>query len=242
MIHNPQRPWPVPAKPWIMKQIWHDLLFLHYPLPVEVVLPLIPSGMSLDTFHDQAWISVVPFWMSGIRLRGTPAIPYFSQFPELNVRTYVIVDGKPGVYFFSLDARSRIGVFFGKSIYKLPYYYSEMSITRNGDNGNDIDYVSVRADDTSVRFQGSYRPSSGVFQAEKGTLDYWLVERYCLAAHDNHRTYLSEIDHEPWLLQRVEYSVIHNTMLHPIGIRLPAPYCAHYSKRNDVRIWPLTTI
>jgi uncharacterized protein YqjF (DUF2071 family) len=236
MMPNTQRPWPVPNTPWIMKQSWYDLLFLHYPIPVQALLPYVPPGMHLDTFNNTAWISVVPFWMSGIRFRGTPAVPYLSQFPEINVRTYVTVDDKPGVYFFSLDAQSRIGVFFGKNFYKLPYYYSKMSVSHKG---KDILYASARTEDPSIQFQARYKPVSDVFQAEKGTLDYWLVERYCLAAYDNHRTYLSEINHKPWQLQRADYSVTQNTMLHPFGISLPDTYCAHFSKRIDVHVWPL---
>jgi len=91
-----------------MQQTWHDLLFMHWPISASLIRPIVPSELELDTFDGEAWIAVVPFWMSGIRQRGFPAIPGLSRFPELNVRTYVRVQDKPGVYFFSLDAASSI--------------------------------------------------------------------------------------------------------------------------------------
>ena len=101
------RPWPIPPGPWIMAQSWHNLLFAHWPIDaarLRTLRPLIPAALEIDTFDGEAWIGVVPFRMSGVRLRGTPALPTLSAFPELNVRTYVKRDGKPGVWFFSLDA------------------------------------------------------------------------------------------------------------------------------------------
>src|ERR1700724_1868255 len=98
------RPWPLPRGPWIMAQVWHDLLFAHWPVAPQVMRPLVPASLELDTFEDEAWLGIVPFRMSGVRLRGTPALPYLSAFPELNVRTYVTHGNKPVVWFFSLDA------------------------------------------------------------------------------------------------------------------------------------------
>src|SRR5262245_39187164 len=98
------RPWKLPTRPWVMAQDWEDLLFAHWPVPVEVLRGLVPGGLELDTFERQAWIGIVPFRMSGVRLRAMPAVPRLSAFPELNVRTYVKAGGKAGVWFFSLDA------------------------------------------------------------------------------------------------------------------------------------------
>lgn len=93
------RPWALPNLPWTMKQIWSNLLFAHYPIKFEVLRKLVPEALHLDSYNGMCWIGVVPFRMSGIRLRGLPSIPGTDQFPELNVRTYVTLDGKPGVYF-----------------------------------------------------------------------------------------------------------------------------------------------
>ena len=93
-----------------MRQSWHDLLFMHWRVPADVLRPLIPPGLEVDTFDGSAWIAVVPFRMSDVAPRFVPAVPGLSAFPELNVRTYVARDGKPGVWFFSLDAGNRLAV------------------------------------------------------------------------------------------------------------------------------------
>src|SRR5438046_9089319 len=93
-----------PRAPWVLAQTWHDFLFAHWPVPPETLAPLLPPGLGLDTCDGRAWISLVAFWMSNIHLRGLPAVPFTCTFPEINVRTYVRVEGGPGVYFLGLDA------------------------------------------------------------------------------------------------------------------------------------------
>src|SRR4029434_453282 len=120
------RPWPLPRGPWIMAQTWHDLLFAHWPIPPEIMRALVPPQLTLDLFDGQCWLGIVPFWMSGVRGRGLPAIPGLSRFPELNVRTYVTLGKKPGVYFFSLDAANIPAVCAARTFYHLPYFYASM--------------------------------------------------------------------------------------------------------------------
>jgi len=98
------RPWPAPMAPWVMTQQWNDLLFLHYEIAPEKLRDLVPSTLTLDTYQQRAWLSITPFWMNHLRPPGIPSLPWVSQFSELNVRTYVAYEGRPGVYFFSLDA------------------------------------------------------------------------------------------------------------------------------------------
>jgi len=131
--HTAHRPWPLPSGPWIMKQEWHDLLFAHWTVPVEVLRRLIPRALEIDTFGGQAWLGVVPFRMSGVRMHGAPAVPGFSRFPELNVRTYVVRDGKPGVWFFSLDAASAVAAAIARASLRLPYCYARISRGATGE-------------------------------------------------------------------------------------------------------------
>src|SRR4051812_18250469 len=106
----PHRPWPLPRMPWIMAQSWRDVLFAHWPVPVEEVRRVVPPPLPVDTYEGQAWLGIASFEVRGLRARGTPAVPGLSSFPELNVRTYTTVNGKPGVYFFSLDAANALAV------------------------------------------------------------------------------------------------------------------------------------
>ncbi|MGH8637044.1 MAG: YqjF family protein, partial [Burkholderiales bacterium] len=122
------RPWPMPDGPWIMTQSWHDLLFAHWPLPQDALRDNVPDTYPIDTFGGHAWIGVIPFHMTNVAPRGIPALPWVSAFPELNVRTYVTVGGKPGVFFFSLDAGNPIAVRAARTLFSLPYYSAEMHV------------------------------------------------------------------------------------------------------------------
>src|SRR5689334_1313158 len=200
-IWNSPRPWRVPERSWIMAQTWNDLLFAHWSVPSDMIRPLLPDGLVLDTFADKAWVGVVPFHMSNIHLRGVPAIPFTSAFPELNVRTYVIHNDKPGVWFFSLDAMHLPAVEVARSTYHLPYFYAQMHTYNEGSTTH---YYSRRRDwrGKSGGFIGRYRPVSEVFYTEQGTLEHWLTARFALYAADrNGIINRGEIAHMPWALQ-----------------------------------------
>jgi uncharacterized protein len=226
-----------------MKQIWHDLLFAYWPVPVEQVRPLVPSSLQVDTYEGQAWIGVVPFRMSGIRPRWLPALPWISAFPELNVRIYVIADNKPGVWFFSLDAANPVAVAVARRWYHLPYFRARMSCREVGDG---VAYESrrIHCDAPPAAFVGQYHPVGPVFQAERGSLVYWLTERYCLYAVDaRQRLYRGEIDHLPWPLQMATAQFSMETMTHPLGITLPDRLpLLHFSRRQEVRVWQIHAV
>src|SRR5205823_6175894 len=95
------RSWALPAGRWTMTQTWHDLLFAHWPLPPDALRSLVPPELEIDTFDGNAWLGIIPFRLSGVRLRGWPEVPLVANFPEINVRTYVTHGGKPGVFFLS---------------------------------------------------------------------------------------------------------------------------------------------
>ncbi len=231
------RPWPLPRGPWIMAQVWHDLLFAHWPVAPEILRPLVPASLELDTFEDEAWLGVVPFRMSGVRLRGTPALPYLSAFPELNVRTYVTHGNKPGVWFFSLDATNFLAVVAARLWFHLPYFHSRMDLVEK-DGWIWYDSARKHRDSTKAIFEGKYRPTGKVFEAGRGTIDHWLTERYCLYAESSRRLYRSDIHHRPWQLQAAEAEIAINTMAAPLDVALLqiAPLL-HFAKFQDVRVW-----
>ena len=146
-----------------MLQSWHDLLFAHWPVSQQAMREQVPASLDLDLFQGKAWISVVPFRMSGIRPRYLPALPWLSAFAELNVRTYVVRDGMPGVYFFSLDAANPIAVRLARRFFHLPYFDADMSLSYNADW---IEYSSLRTHRgaAAAEFTARYRPSGPVFR------------------------------------------------------------------------------
>src|SRR5258706_3621107 len=131
-VDTTHRPWALPRQPWIMAMQWHDLLFMHWPIPSARIRKYIPAALTIDTFDGVAWIGVVPFWMRGVRPRLVPALPRLSAFPELNVRTYVTAQGKPGVWFFSLDAANALAVAAARLTFHLPYFRARMRCNEIG--------------------------------------------------------------------------------------------------------------
>src|SRR6267143_4420167 len=161
------RLWPLPAGPWVMAQSWHDLLFAHWQVDVIVLRSLLPSELQIDTFEGSAWLAVVPFRMTGVRLRGTPALPWLSVFPELNVRTYVTCDGKPGVWFFSLDAGNPLAVTIARAWFHLPYFRAQMFCE---EQRGWIEYASERTHAAAppAALQCRYRPVDPAFSPSPG--------------------------------------------------------------------------
>ncbi len=240
MIDTSDRTWALPKSPWIMRMIWSELLFAHWPVDASKLSQLIPSGLTLDTRDGTAWIGVVPFVMSDVAPRACPAVPKFSRFLELNVRTYVIRDGKPGVWFFSLDAACRLAVRAARYLFHLPYTDARMSMIK--DDKSQIHYSSQRTDPKQppAQFVARYESIGNAFHAQPGTLEHWLTARYCMYCSDRRgRIYRGEIAHQPWSLSRAECIIETNTMGHSLGLDLSAPPHLLYAQPVATRVWYL---
>jgi len=228
----------LPEGEWIMRQSWQELLFAHWPIAAQDLRPLIPPALTLDTFERDAWVGIVPFQMREVCPRGVPALPWFSESPEINVRTYVTVQGIPGVYFFSLDAANPLFVALARALFSLPYFRARMSILRQDDI---IDYRSRRthAEGSPAEYHARYRPIAPVAYATPGSLPFWLTERYCLYTVDKRgQVYRVDIHHGPWPLQAAELETFRDTMAQTHGILLPdtAPLL-HYAQQQDTLAW-----
>jgi uncharacterized protein YqjF (DUF2071 family) len=230
------RPWPLPSRPWIVAQSWRDVLFAHWPVSVAVLRPHIPRELRVDTFDGQAWVGVVPFHLRRIAPRGTPHRIGLA-FPELNVRTYIRAEEKPGVWFFSLDAASLVAVLSARLAFHLPYYWARMRMSVAGDS---IAFLSYRQfpREPAADFIARYRPTGPVFRSVPGSLEKWLTARYCLYTADHAgRIYRAEIHHPPWPLQLAEAEIDVNTMTAPLAIPLRGEPLLHVARRLDVMTW-----
>jgi uncharacterized protein len=231
-----ERQWPEPSAPHAMVQRWENLLFAHWRVDPAALATRIPRGLHLDVRDSGAWVAVTPFVLSGLRLRGLPQLPGASTFPELNVRTYVTAERKPGVWFFSLDAGSPLAAFFGRKLYHLPYFAARMSVVEKAGR------FSYRCDrgrpGVDAEFLGDYAPIGEAFRSLPGSMEEWLTARYCLYSEQSGTLFRAEIAHEPWSLQRAEAEIVRNTMAHPSGIELPPDRpLLHFARSIDVRIW-----
>lgn len=229
------RPWPLPSGPWLMFQSWRDLLFMHWPVPAAALRPLVPEPLAIDTHGGSAWIGITPFRITGLRAHLLPAVPGLSDFPELNVRTYVRYGDKAGVWFFSLDTSNAFAVVAARIGYHLPYHTADIDVvSRDGW----FECTSVR-DDAQLAVR--YRAAGDARPAEPGSLDHFLCERYALFVVDEGRhVRRGDIHHRPWPLQPAEAVITRNTMAAAHGITLPAQQPRlHFAGRLDTLIWPL---
>ncbi|EDY82572.1 hypothetical protein VDG1235_2195 [Verrucomicrobiia bacterium DG1235] len=218
------RPWAIPAAPWVLQQEWLDLLFIHWEIDPDALRPYIPPKLEIDTFDNKAWLAVVPFTMRGVGPRLCPKPKSISDFPEINIRTYVIKDGKPGVWFFSLDVPNRLPVLLARAFFHLPYFRAKMA---------------VQAHDSKTHYQSQYQARSfdATYQGAEpisphpDSFEHWATELYCLYSQSKSgKLFRAEVQHPKWPLQKAICEISQNTMLDafPVGPQHPSIlYSAH---------------
>jgi uncharacterized protein YqjF (DUF2071 family) len=230
-----------PAGMPLMRQNWGKLLFMHWRVEERLLRPLVPARLSIDTFDGHAWVGLVPFTMWGIRPAFAPPVPFVSAFHELNVRTYVHLDGVPGVWFHSLDAERGAAVWGARTFFHLPYYKADMRLRQTGAR---IVYDSVRRRGPRAEFHASWEVEGAERAAGPGTLDYFLTERYCLyAARGDGRLYRARVSHRPWPLQSARLLSLESSMLESHGLPTPeGEPVLHYAEKLSVDVWGLRRV
>ena len=231
------RPWPPPNGPWLLGLTLEDLLLAHWRASADAIRALLPDGLELDLYEGEAWLGVVPFQVAGLRLRGLPPLPFASSFLGLNTRTFVTAHGRPGIWFFSLDASNELAVLAARYGFRLPYYRAEARAERRD---SWISFEARRRDSRGApaSFRARYRPTGRALAPDASSLAYFLSERYCLytVAADG-RLLSAEIHHPPWALQGAEAEIGENTMP-PVGVELADDQpVLHFSARQDVVMW-----
>ncbi len=219
-----------------MHQTWRDLLFAHWPVDSQALVPYMPSALKPDQHSGSAWIGIIPFRMTGIRLYGLPAIPILSETLELNVRTYTTVAGVPGVYFFSLDASSRLAVKIARRFFHLPYFDAMMACRED----ESLHYTSYRRG-TQIGCDVTYAPTGKPGLSQKGSLAHFLTERYALYTTDlTGNLYRGDIHHRPWELQPARAEFNFNNMTSSLDLSLSGPPLLHFSRQLEVSILGLS--
>ncbi len=208
--------------PWVLDMQWHDVCFAHWRADVGTLERALPPGVELDRFEGDAWLAVVPFRMSGVRLRVGPTLPGFGSVPELNLRTYVRVRGRPGVWFFSLDAASPIAVVSARIMTALPYFHAAIATSERDGT------IAYRSDRThrgvvASHFDARYTPRGEPTAAAPTTLDAFLHERYRFFSMRGNTLVTARIRHAPWRLQSASMDIATNTLGDLIGHPLTRP-------------------
>lgn len=231
-----RRPWPLPGGGWRFAHTFEDVLIAHWRVPAERLRPLLPGGLELEERDGSAWLGLLGFTSRDLRAQGTLPVPGVS-YPQLNVRTYVRAGGRPGVWFLGQSVGSRVAAGAARRLFGLPVRHARMTLRR----GARIELTSARtgSDGRPVVFSARYGPTGPVFEAAPGSLEEFLVERFCLYVEAGGKLLRGEIHHRPWALQKAEAEIELNTMAPP-GIELAAgPNLVHYTARQDVLAWPL---
>jgi hypothetical protein len=221
------RPWPLPDGPWSQAQTRADVLFAHWRVGLDEVARLLPPGLPVDTYGGDAWIGLVPFRLSNVRLRGLPPVPLIT-FEQLDIRTYVTIGDRPGAWLCSVDVSNPVLLEAAKRAHRLPAYRARTSAGRDGDLRT---FEAIR---DGLTLGVRYRPAGEPFTA--GSLEHFLTERYCIYTADGGRLYRAELHHPPWQLQRAEATVAASTLA---PVALEGDPHALYVASQDVLIWPL---
>jgi uncharacterized protein YqjF (DUF2071 family) len=226
---NKHRPWALPASQWKFYQEWNNSLFLHWKVDKDIVLELIPKELQLDLIDGEAWVSLVAFTMQKIRPRFLPHFRPISDFHEINVRTYVTQNGKPGVYFLSMEGHKSFSVFLSRALSGLPYIKSKM--IRNLDLKSYTSYNPEK----NFRLNVNYKIKEEI--AAKNPLELFLTERYSLYQDTKNHLFRYEIHHLPWVLNTVEvFDLITDYKIGGLDLN-KKPDLANYSKGVEVIAW-----
>lgn len=220
----------------VMRQGWRDVTFLHWRYDAAAVRPLLPRGLELDTFDGSAWVGLVPFSITGLTLPRAPAVPWLSEFPETNVRTYALDrSGKAGVWFFSLDAARLLAVIGARAGYALPYFWARMRVVSDGKT---VHYDSHRLHSTPAA--SDIAISIGDPIVEQSELEVFLTMRLRLYAVRLGRLWKADVEHRPWPLRRAAAMRVEESLVRAAGLPVPtgAPL-VHYSAGVDVDVGPL---
>ncbi len=227
----------------VMRQRWSGLLFLHWPISPESIQATLPPGLHVDTFDGQAWIGVVPFFMDRVRPSLLPPVPGLSWFREMNVRTYVHDDrGVPGVWFHSLDCDQPLAVEIARRFFHLPYEHAQMDIARSGVQ---IDYRCERDGIANDPAHFIYENPRSTAEAQEGTLEWFLVERYVLFSV-NGRGKLCEgrVHHHPYRIAPAQCPKWSAAPIGWNGLEMPTgpPHSILGAETVDVEVFPLKAI
>ena len=226
--HVAHRPYPLPKRPWVYYQEWHNVVFVHWKVPIEQAAQLVPPELELDLLNGEAWISLVIFYGKRFRPRFLPPIPPVSNFYEVNVRTYVVHKNKPGIYFLSVEAGKRMSAFLSRIITKIPYEYAAMS-------SGHLAFKSVNKQKSNyleLKFQPSFRI---VYKSET---DKWLTERYCVYNVKRGKVYCHEVHHQEWTLNNaVVRSIKMCYTLNGVELEFRNADLAHHSHGQQVLAW-----
>jgi uncharacterized protein YqjF (DUF2071 family) len=247
------RPWLPPDSQWLLSQRLNDSLFAHFAIDPPTLRRLVPDALTLDLYDGVAWLTIAPCFTSHVRPSGVPPLPVVSYFSQVNLRTYVTMAGKPGFFYFSVDAANLSAVWFARVFFRMPYWHSTIQVSGATIQARNPQDKSIRfrsrrlhgpaSRNGPARFEATYSPEGEPERARRGSLDEFLTERYCAYSWNRHRLYRTEVHHQPWALQRTSVEIHANSIAEPLGLALPPrPDLCHFSRSLKMLAWAPETV
>ena len=234
-----------PAGAPLLRQQWSELLFMHWPVPAELLQPHLPPRLKMDIHDGMAWLAIVPFQMSKVRTRLTPEMPGTNAFLELNVRTYVHLDGVPGVWFFSLDATNALAVWVARTFFNLPYLRANMRMESPSADLRQFTATRTHGGAPPASFRATWKIGTPLPPAEPGSLAFFLTERYALYTSNKAQTklYRGRVVHSPWPLSTAQVLHLESTLIEGHGLPTPTgPPVVHAGGAVSVELWPMQRV
>lgn len=222
------RPFDLPSGRWRYYQEWNNALFFHWSIPIDSLQESVPEALTIDTFEGTCYVSLVAFTMEKIRPKLLPSLAFVSTFDEINVRTYIDINGKKGFYFLNIEAGKSLSTFLAKVLSGLPYEKS--TIKRNPQ--------SYHAENRKKGFSLGVEYDIKEAVQHKTALDKWLTERYCLYLDKGNDFYCYDIHHKEWELNDIE--IKHLSVDYKMGkldLGKRQPDSMHYSPGVGVVAW-----
>jgi len=246
------RPWLPPNGAWAVSQSMQDALFVNYAVDPAALRPLLPERFSIDLYGGAAWLTIPPFYVAHLRGNSTPPLPVISSFASVVVRTCVTCDGKPGLFVFSVDAGSLGSVWTARLFWRLPFWHAKVrmrgfTLTRHRlrtPRSLDVQFEAERlhgpkAGAGAARFRAVYKAVSEPAIPHTGTLERFLIDRYCIYTQSKKSLYRIENHHLPFMLQQGEVEMGVNTLCEPLGLTLPEnPDAVFYARNLRLLTWP----
>ena len=229
----------------LLRQQWSELLFLHWPVPAELLQPHLPPRLKIDTHDGMAWLAIVPFQMSKVRTRLTPEMPGTNAFLELNVRTYVHLDGVPGVWFFSLDATKALAVWVARTFFNLPYLRANMRLERPSADLRQFTATRTHGGVPAASFRATWKIGAPLPPAEPGSLAFFLTERYALYTSNKAQTklYRGRVAHAQWPLSTAQVLHLESNLIEGHGLPTPTGKpVVHAGGPVSVELWPMQQV
>ncbi|EMA46586.1 hypothetical protein C446_01036 [Halobiforma nitratireducens JCM 10879] len=199
---------------------WRDGLFAHWPVDPDELRHRIPGELKLETRDGRAWVSVLPFVLANVGVRGSPPITR-TAFPELNVRTYVRYGGDSGLLFFSIDVGAPLLASLVRRTTRLPVRYARIQVSTDG---TQVAFSSRRS-----RSRSRNRDASG---ARVGPQDGFSEVRFRGAS-------LTRTRYSRPLAHRTATVLRGRTSWRPHGRTIPRPLAAPASDGNHQRKHPV---